>query len=315
MSASVQSREDIIKFMSSDACLFSYTNEEGTLVELRPYNLFLNELKNFLSFNPGGTIEFLTDIYDRRIFSSGTLSRGTETIINPCINILACETPDWIIDKLKSRIISGGFSRRMIYVYETHKNPKISFPKLPDDGRALLEWMQGHLKKVSKLVGPFQWGPGAKAFYDVWYQSLQAPEDDIMEGYYESKHIQALKVSMLNALSEDEPRLVITPELLKMSISMLDAIETNMPKLSAAAGRNELAYPIMKAIDAMDRHNMPYSEKDLKLLLSRDFNPYEQVSTIRSMVDCGHIFPTKLADGSRVYVTKQYRDTHKEGAA
>src|SRR6266536_886512 len=155
LAPSVQSREDIIKFMSSDECLFSYTDETGAVKELRPFVMFVNELKNFLSINPAASIEFLTDIYDRDVFDSSTIKRGLEKITNPCVNILACETPSWITEKLKAQVISGGFSRRMIFVYETTRGPKISFPRLPDNSAILWHWLKEHLQKVPKYVGPF----------------------------------------------------------------------------------------------------------------------------------------------------------------
>jgi len=280
IAANVQSREDIIKFMASDECLFSYTDETGAIKELRPYVLLINELKNFLSINPGASIEFLTDIYDRDIFNSSTIKRGLENIINPCLNILACETPSWIIDKLKTQIISGGFSRRMIFDYETERGPKISFPKLPEGGLAIWNELKAHLKKISTLVGEFLWGPGSRNFYSNWYQGLVQPEDDVMGGYYESKHIQLLKITMLLAVAEDPPVLVITQDLLKRGVAMLDSLEVNMPKLSIAAGRNELALPIQRIMEFVESNAGIVSSLGLKCFLNKDLRPQEHFSVL-----------------------------------
>jgi len=300
--ASIQSREDIIKYMASDECLYSYVDEHGASQELRPFVLMINELKNFLSFNPGATIEFLTDIYDRggKVFNSSTIKRGLENIVNPCLIMLACEVPDWIIDKLKARVISGGFTRRMVYVYETESGPKITFPKPPPDSKKLWDRMQEHLRKIAKIVGHFEWTPGGREFYDRWYQSLTTPTDDVMEGYYSSKQIQLLKVAMLLALSEDEPKLLFTVDNLKQGIAMLDVIETNMPKLSIASGRNELALPMMKALDTVERHGGSVTPQELKIILNKDFTPQEYFSVVRSFTDCGQLVDVKVRQNGAI---------------
>ena len=319
VSASIQTREDIVKFMASDECLFSFTDENNAQQELRPFTLLINELKNFLSFNPGAMIEFLTDIYDRggKVFNSSTLKRGLENIVNPCVNMLACETPDWIIDKLKLQIISGGFSRRVVFVYETIRGPKISFPTLPPNGPHLWKLMQDHLRKVEKIVGPFSWDPEARRFFDVWYTALKTPEDDIMEGYYESKHIQLLKLAMLLALGEEVPHTVITPENLKVGVSLLDALETNMPKLSIASGRNALALPMMRVLDVLERMGGLTTEPLFRQLLSKDFEPREQYSVIKTMTDCGDLVKANVKNGetltSMFIAKKKYEEMKKNG--
>ncbi len=118
LGSATQSKEQIVQFLASPECMRAM-NINGEPIEYRPMMFFVNELKNWLAYNPGGMIAFLTDIYDRKYFDAGTIKRGLEKIVNPCINILACETPEWIIDQLKLKIISGGFQRRMLYVYKT----------------------------------------------------------------------------------------------------------------------------------------------------------------------------------------------------
>lgn len=319
VSASIQTREDIVKFMASDECLFSVQDENNVQIEMRPFTLLINELKNFLSFNPGAMIEFLTDIYDRggKEFNSSTLKRGLENIKNPCVNMIACETPDWIIDKLKLQIISGGFSRRVVFVYETERSQKIAFPTLPPQGHQLWVGMQEHLRKVAKIVGPFSWEPEARMFFDVWYNGLKTPEDDIMEGYYESKHIQLLKVAMLLALGEQQPHRVITTDNLKIGIAMLDSIETNMPKLSVASGRNELALPMMRALDSLERMGGMCTEDVWQQLLMKDFQPRENYSVTRTMIECKNLYKAEVRRGEAkvlmLLTRKRYEQMKKNG--
>ena len=316
--ASVQSREDIVKFMASGECLRAYTDETGQPIEWRPIVFFVNELKNFLSIDPGKMIEFMTDIYDRKYFDASTIKHGSQKIINPCVNFLACETPSWIIDKLKSNIISGGFARRVIYVYETVRGPRITFPTITDEAKAARERCIAHLQKISSLVGEFTWTDGARTFYDKWYQSLKAPEDEVMAGYYESKHIQLIKIAMGLAAAEYTPKLVLTEDLLRMGLVFLDEIEINMPKLSAAAGRNELAIPQQRIMELLKEHKGFMREKQLKILLDKDLNPMEQISLLRHLTtETGQITKVTMTRGpgmfSEMWLTDEFTKAVREG--
>ena len=295
--ASVQSMQDIIINMSKeDTAIFFRPSENETAIEVRPLFLFINELKNFLSINPTAMIDFLTDIYDETNFRSSTVKRGLEDIPNPCINILACETPEWIIGKLKMNIISGGFARRMIYVYETDPVKLIAFPHCPENHRYLYDSLQSHLLKLSTIKGQFTWTDECKKVYEDWYLGLTFPTDSILLGYYRSKHIQALKLTMLLALAEPEPKLVIRSELFLRAVAFLDAIEVNLPKLSVASGRNDLAIPIQTILEILERCNGAVPTTQLKRRLDHDMTPMEQSMVLKHLHDTEQIFGGEFTD-------------------
>lgn len=275
--ASVTTRELIIKNMASNDAMRCFQNGLGLPEEWRPMMFFVNELKNFMSFNPQGMIEFLTDIYDRKSFQSDTIIRGAETIINPCINILACETPQWITDKLKFNIISGGFARRMLFVYETGRPPRITHPKLTIEMQEARTRCVNHLKKIPEIAGKFTWEKDAYEYFDQWFVSLPAPADELLAGYYEAKDILALKLAMIGAVGMYQPKLVFTLPIIQSAIAMLESIEDNLPKLSIAAGRNQLAQPMMKVVEMVNLRGWMF-EKELKRVSCRDLTPNEQNS-------------------------------------
>lgn len=296
--AAMQSREEIIKFLASEDSPRAYKDaESGVLVEYHPYAFFINELKNFLSFNPAGMIEFLTDIYDRQSFDARTLKRGAEVIERPALTILACETPGWIIEKLKTNIISGGFSRRMVYVYEI-EDPQTLVdtarprPKISAAARSAMQSIQKHLLKIGNINGEFIWTPEAEKFFDDWYLQNRRtlPDDPVMRGYRRTKDVQLLKVAMLVAMSYPSPKLVLTVELLEEALAMLNAIETNMPRLSIAAGRNILAIPQQKILDIIEQAGGKMPEKELMRKMGADLNPMELASVIRYLKDSDQLF-------------------------
>lgn len=292
---SVQSREDIVTRMSEEGpgvIKPAFKNEFGVLVEWAPMAFFLNELKNFMSINPQGMIEFLTDIYDRKFFDARTLKHGLQAIVNPCINILACETPAWLVQNMKKNVITGGFSRRLTMVYVTRRIPKITFPyKTPEMQEAYVR-CQDHLKKVDALRGQFQWdSQETKNFFEKWHKSLFTPNDEILEGFYEAKDILTIKLAMLVSVSDYEryDKLLLTQQNLEEAIAILESIEPNLPKLTAAAGQNPLAIPTQRILHLLEINSGWMPMKLLKKEINKDVDPRAEFSVFRHLIETDQI--------------------------
>lgn len=316
LGASVQSREKIVERLASNDSMRSYQNELGESIEFRPTAFFINELKNFMSINPGAMVEFLTDIYDTKFFASDTIKHGLQPVINPCINILACETPKWLVEKLKLNIIAGGFSRRMLYAYETVRPARITFPHKSVESAKAEAWCEEHLAKIGKLAGPFKWTPEARTYFDKWFTSLATPEDEILEGFYEAKDILALKISMLVAVAKEQPDLLLTQEILQLGIAILESLEDNLPKLTVAAGRNELAIPQQGLLDLLEEKGggwMP--EKVWHREASKQMNEFEYMNTKKMLKDTDQLyeFPFEV-EITGVKVKKMMIATHRKYA-
>lgn len=282
---STMSAQRIIEFMSSDECARAYTDHEGITIEYRPITLFVNEMKNFLSVNPAQTIAFLTDIYDRDFFDSGTIKRGLEAIYNPCVNFLGCETPDWIIENLKRSIISGGFARRIIYVYETEEPKRIPFPSITPEMEEARARCIAHLQKISTIAGVFEWEPEARKYYAHWYTTFKRSDDAIMQGFDSSRHVQVMKLAMLLAVAEYNPRLILTAANLDYAVKFIDVIAGNMPRLSIAAGRNELALPQQQLTEMIEAHGGLMPEKEVLRRGGKNLTPNELSMVLNHLVN------------------------------
>ena len=287
---SVTSREDIVKFMSSDQCLRTFNNEAGEMVEWRPLANFINEFTNFLSFNPKGMIEFLTDVYDTKFFKSSTIKRGQEFILHPYVSILACTTPNNIIKYLKADIIGGGFSRRIIFVYETILPDKITFPAKSIEAYAAEKWCKDHLLKISSLSGPFKWTPEARHSLDVWYRAIPPSVDPVLSGYFEAKDVLVQKLAMCLAAADIEPQLTFTQSNITAAIAFLESNEDNLARLTVAVGRNELAVPQSKMLQLLKDRGGMMSEKEWHKTSSNDMGEreYNEVKSLLQSTDQAH---------------------------
>lgn len=306
--ASTQSAEDIVTTMAKDTFIRCFTNSEGEQIEVRPYAFFINEFKDFIAYNPTRMLNFLTNMYDRKIFKASTVKRGSENIINPSLSILGCENPEQLIGFMKNNIVTGGFSRRIIIVYEPHYQEPKPFINIPAAARLAWSEVETRLQEVRKITGVFRWAESGRKFYEPWYREKHASmakiSNQVMRGYVSTKHIQLFKVCMLLDCCSDKPMFLMTDELLQHGLSFLDAIESNMPKLSLSSGRNVMVGPQQKILEMLETSDGWMTEKQLKRQIEQELTPMEIMSVFRHLEDTDQIvkrlFPVPNSEGKPV---------------
>lgn len=315
MSASVMSREAICQLLGKDDAMRTFMDHTGALCEHRPFAMFINELKNFISIDPQRMVDFLTDIYDRKIFDVGTKNQGSDFIQNPCLNLLACETPEWITARMKDKVISGGFSRRMIYIYETSERVRIPFPTIPPGGHEAWKRVKDTLVRLQTYSGPFTWTEEAREWYDSWYRGLRGPSVPILNAFYESKHIQMLKVAMSLGLADTGER-ILTREGLELATATIDTIEPGIQELGLSVGRNELVGPTRSLLQLIKFNGGFIHEKRLQALMGTDMNPMEYKATLQHLLDTDQIGRLFKVDGQvqRTYIVlPEVMEKHRQG--
>jgi len=272
------------------------TTIDNTIHEFAHLSIFASEIVTMLSAggNPIGMIEFLTDIYDREIFEVVTKNKGTDIIIGPYITLMACMTPEQTGSMLKQNIITGGFSRRVIFVYGRSKATGIPFPKLDqaqEDAKTALLTM---LPEIHKWRGPFSMSPEAKHYFSAWYQrkhlELNKPHSAVYKNWLRSKDVVLIKVCMLLVVSEFEMENVIDlPHLLK-GIEMLDQVEPDIGRIFAGAGRNigaDIAHKVLHCIEEAPAGQM--AKKQVLALMYNDGNAKEIDEALDFLVTTGKL--------------------------
>src|SRR5437899_9464326 len=287
------SPESLVKIMSDDKFIRYFKNEKGDNIEVRPFAFFINEFKNFVGRSPFDMLTFLTDIYDVKAYDASTIVRGLEYIINPAISLLCCETPEWIIRNIKGDVISGGFGRRIVYVYETEDLTDKPVPIITPIARESIEKCKARLIDIKSVVGQYTWSiPGLRQ-YISWYtknSSIRRAESNLMlKGYLRTKHVQLFKLMMILDVCKDRPLLQFTPELLEEALFYLDGIEVNMCKLSQAAGRNELLSAQQRILDFLLKENRWVELSEVQRMIQSELGPHETFSVIRHLEESEQI--------------------------
>ena len=222
-------------------------------------SIFSNEIVTLLGTEPIKMVEFLTDAWDQKSFEVRTKNQGTDIIIGPAINILGCLTPQITSNLLKAQIISGGFSRRCVFVNTPESGIAVPRPKFTDEQKAAFARLKERGKFLTEVCGEFKWTTEAEEWFDAWFYEKEEKMKSIVEApvkqYMGSKDGMLLKVAMCVALSEQD-ELVLTAPILKAALSFLDVAEEFLPKVFEGTGRNELA-PILHRIADFVTNSLP----------------------------------------------------------
>lgn len=100
----IQYQNSSVYAFSSEAVMLLKESKSGSMVEM---------LTDLFDCNPGG---WHYDVaWEKR-----TVGRGSNRVFNPCVNLLACSTTDWLSRIIKPSDISGGFFSRVVFVVQRY---------------------------------------------------------------------------------------------------------------------------------------------------------------------------------------------------
>lgn len=219
-----------------------------------PISMFITELSQFIEVDPARMIDFLTTVYDAPFYDRKTRNKGQDIIVGPYVTLLGCTTPSWITSYLRQDIISGGFSRRCLFVLEFQdddKGRRRPFPKIEAPQHEAWARCLQSAQKLMKVAGEFKWDPACKAFYSDWYIKRNISRDIYIRAFDSTIWVQILKVAMLMKLASnpDKPELILTLDVLKAAMELLQRLMVNLPRVFSGIGRNELNRCAIQALD------------------------------------------------------------------
>lgn len=181
-----------------------------------------------------GMVPLLTALFDcPKEWSSATIMRGESHLRNVAISFLVCSTMDWIQGAIPRDAFGGGFMSRLLFVVQ-NDTPR-SFPHPPPLDKGIEHKLKSRLFEYSRIRGQFTITKDADEWYVEWYkrkaESISAEKQ--FAGYVERKPDHLHRIAMILAISElpDEKHqgLVITTELMKRSLNILNWLEGYLP--------------------------------------------------------------------------------------
>lgn len=156
----------------------------------------------------------MTAMYDcPPFYDKATLGGGSINIENPCMNMLAGSTFNYLKELVNERSVMGGFASRLIYVVAKERkirNVKWNFKDKKDyDTRAKLI---DDLLQIHQLTGPFKISEDFIEKYEDWQPKFDAElialNSEKMESIMARKGTNLIKLAMLCSVSESNDMII-----------------------------------------------------------------------------------------------------------
>jgi hypothetical protein len=216
--------------------------------------LAISEFGTFFDPTDRSMVNVLTELYDGKVdsaFTKRTKTQGTDTIMNPFVNMIAGTTPDWMRDNFRGQFGGWGLSSRIIFLYCDEKERNVAFPHKLWRGTydSVMATFADDLLAISKLQGVATFTPAAESLYEELYAThsrrqtainRHAHHDPWLSYYLARKLDHVLKLSIVIAVSRHS-NLVITVDDMNTAVARCDEIEDELSKVFASkqAGSRE----------------------------------------------------------------------------
>lgn len=305
-------KEALVKELVANQRAFDYN---GKPIPYSPITVCVSELSQFMGTGADRMADFLTAVYDEdryeyKVKNAPEGGSARDVVEGPFMNLLAGTVPSWITSYLKGNIITSGFARRTMFVYEFEcSGEPIPFPTISDFAKS--EWDKciawGH--QLLKVKGEFEWDPTAREWYSRWYIAhrkslVNSTQDPNSTGYYESKHAMLVKVAMLVTLSETF-ELVLKVQYLQAALALLELAEKNLSRVFEGTGRNPLNSAAAYVLDFVDRAGGFVGDKQLQKATFHQIDRAEYSNVMQHLQDTDRLKKVPI-DLDSSGVVKQY---------
>ncbi len=256
--------------MTPEALIGALSNLEAkdakTIVTDASGVAIVDELSTLIDMNSfkSGLISVLTKLYDCTDFEYMTRKMGIEYVRNSCISILGGSTLEWIRESVPKVAIGGGFTSRIVFVFQNEPSGDVAWPKLDEKNQKRWEDIIHDLDEVSNMRGSFSLTPAALKLYELEYSRFKKysvlATNRNLSGYAGRRHIIVLKVSMVMSASRNDKRLIEEHDV-KNSLIALSFVERAMPQVLQSIASEFVGNVCEEVLFAIvNRNTIPRSE-------------------------------------------------------
>jgi len=240
---------------------------------------FSEELAVFLEQRDIKFLSNLTDFYDSHdSWSYETKNKGESHIHGICFNLLGATAPDWMASMLPQEAVGGGFTSRVIFIFEERKGKSVAEEVYTSWHVKRKEELVNDLQIISNLAGPYELSPEARKAYNEWYTEEDKkiargiyPIDDVrFVGYCERRANHVRKLMMILVASRSN-QTVIEKIDFDRALELLLKAEIKMPKAFGGLGKSAYSEAVEMVLDYLIAHKK-CTRKDLMRQFYRDID-------------------------------------------
>lgn len=266
----------------------------------------LEEISSLFRKHTEDVANYLITSFDCKDYKYQTIGRGTDRVINPCLNLLAGTTPSFMKEKFSENLLNDGFASRVVFVFE-EKNRHYMFDmaSVTDDQVAAKDRVIKHLEVLGTLFGKVSYTPEAHAFMKHYVEIVlgerreRVNKDPKLLYYYSRKNIHIQKLIMAMHFAETT-EMEIPLETCERAIRLLDGIELTMHRALNTQARNPLDSVRQKVFKALEQK--PMTKPEIWAMFFADIQtPQELETVVEFLVTTGKI-KQQMIGGTFKYV-------------
>jgi len=218
----------------------------GFMYPMSALTIVSSEFGTFLNPHDREMIDVLVDLWDNRTgaWEKITKTSGTDTVVNPWVNIAACTTPAWIAGNFPEYMVGGGFTSRCVFVFAEKKRRLIPYPFLEmpvEEFKQMRETLSADLKEIAKMGGAYKLSNEALAFGHEWYEEHyeninKELNNSQFAGYLARKQTHIHKLAMVLAAAESDA-LILSDVHLRQASAIITSLEADMPRVFSTIGQ------------------------------------------------------------------------------
>ena len=270
-------------------------------------SLVTSEFGTFMSRNERYLQMFMTDMWDsKESYSHKTKTAGEYIIEGPCLNWIACATPEQFVDNLPEDAKSQGLLSRILPVfYEGERIPQDLTQKVISDNT--IDNLRNDLGSIAKMYGPMKFDDDAfdGANEDIYNNLQPEPTDPHLAEYCQRRVSHYLKVAMSVSASRRSTRKIMKEDW-ETTKEIMFEMEQNMPKALEGFGMARTGRIVHDMVVWLEATMASKKRRYVRLgtfrkeVLRKIANPGELEQTIRAMVESGYI----KVEGNMVFPSK-----------
>lgn len=214
-------------------------DNEIEFIPMSCLNIAAGELGTLINPHNRDMIDALVSLWDGKQgkWEKWTKASGSDSIINPWLNIASCTTPAWIAQNFPEALIGGGFTSRCVFVFEDKKRQLMAYPFMhagPGQGK-LKEDLIHDLGEISKMKGEFKFTKEAIEWGEAWYveHNRNRPahlDAERFGGYLARKQTHMHKIAMVHSASYTN-ELLLTADDLQEGMRLITLTEQSLEKV------------------------------------------------------------------------------------
>lgn len=245
----------LIQALAQSTEMFEMDGEFRTMSAM---TLSASEFGNLFNPQDKEMVDMFVNLWDSIDGSIEKMTKhsGSDSVENPCLNMIACTTPSWIAGNFPEYMVGGGFTSRCVFAYADKKAKYVAYPRqsIPKDFIEIGEKLVHDLEIIAtQVLGEFKLTEEAVAWGGLWYEQLfknRPPnlDDERFGGYIARKQSMVHKLSMiLSAAVKNETVIDLTT--LQTAVTMVEDLETDMAFVFSKIGRSDVSIFADKLIE------------------------------------------------------------------